>query len=428
MITKDSPGLFKKKKKEKENNKKTKSRKPTLWDAICSPSSAVYSIPPAQPWTDGVHPLPALSRDRGPHSCLCAGDEKRRCRKLGRPERRLRGRSRALRGAAGSSSPAEGAASCLGSAGERGRAGGYCPRREDGGGWRGAVNAAGCAVSAGGAGKGRGRGPRPGPAPPGGERGGLRARLAGEGGSGFGEVGFGNLLHRLLLAMTPGGRRRRRQGGIGSVNEWAAAAAAAPLLNGCWADRRQPRSRCLLRPPVFCLRLAPLGAPQTCSTSSSSSSSCCSSSTSSSNSSSSTTTPRRSREAGKRRYARPGISGLSRGTALLRLPPLRRSSPRESCGGAGCGPALPRRGRRQREAGAGGRGRGGVQASTGAEPGGWRPRGAPGEEGGGRRGRGAGGGVWGAMPEEGGGGAVRRERPGRAAHPAVGRAGGRLLP
>lgn len=125
-------------------------------------------------------------------------------------------------------------------------------------------------------------------------------------------MGFGNL-RGLPLAMTPGGRRRRRKGGIGSVNEWAAA--AAPLLHGCWAEPR----RCLPLPlpAAFCVRLAPLGAPQPCSTSSSSSSSCCSSSTSSS-SSSTTTTPRRSREAGKRRYARPGIAGLSRGN---RSPP-----------------------------------------------------------------------------------------------------------
>lgn len=203
------------------------------------------------------------------------------------------------------------------------------------------MNAAACAVSAGG--RGRERAEAPGPLPRWvAGRAGLRARLAGEGGSRFWEVGFGNLLHRLLLAMTPGGRRRRWQGGIGSVNEWAAAA-AAPLLNGCWADTRQPRNRCLPRPAVFCLRLAPLGAPQTCSTSSSSSSSCCSSSTSFS--SSSTTTPRRSKEAGKRRYARPGISGLSRGTVLLRLPPLWPSSLRHSRGGAGCRPALLRRGR-----------------------------------------------------------------------------------
>ena len=115
--------------------------------------------------------------------------------------------------------------------------------------------------------------------------------------------------------MTPGGRRRRRKGGIGSVNEWAAA--AAPLLHGCWAEPRRCLPFPLPLPAAFCVRLAPLGAPQPCSTSSSSSSSCCSSSTSSS-SSSTTTTPRRSREAGKRRYARPGITGLSRGN---RSPP-----------------------------------------------------------------------------------------------------------
>ena len=127
-------------------------------------------------------------------------------------------------------------------------------------------------------------------------------------------MGFGNL-RGLPLAMTPGGRRRRRKGGIGSVNEWAAA--AAPLLHGCWAEPRRCLPFPLPLPAAFCVRLAPLGAPQPCSTSSSSSSSCCSSSTSSS-SSSTTTTPRRSREAGKRRYARPGIAGLSRGN---RSPP-----------------------------------------------------------------------------------------------------------
>ena len=127
-------------------------------------------------------------------------------------------------------------------------------------------------------------------------------------------MGFGNL-RGLPLAMTPGGRRRRRKGGIGSVNEWAAA--AAPLLHGCWAEPRRCLPFPLPLPAAFCVRLAPLGAPQPCSTSSSSSSSCCSSSTSSS-SSSTTTTPRRSREAGKRRYARPGITGLSRGN---RSPP-----------------------------------------------------------------------------------------------------------
>lgn len=264
-------------------------------------------------------------------------------------------------GAAVSYSPAQGAASCLGWAGERGRAGACCPRREDGGGGRGAVIAAGCAVSVGGARRRRdGKRLRVSARARRRERHGLRAPRAGEGGSGFWEVGFGNLFHRLPLAMTPGGRRRQK-GGIGSVNEWAAAA-AAPLLNGCWADTRQPRSRCLPRPPVFCLRLASLGAPQTCSTSSSSSSSCCSSSTSSSSSSSTIITLRRSREAGKRRYARPGIRGLSRGTALLRLPALRPSSPRRGW----CGAALPWWGRRQREAGEGW----GARASIGAEPGG----------------------------------------------------------
>lgn len=99
------------------------------------------------------------------------------------------------------------------------------------------------------------------------------------------------------------------------MNEWAAA--AAPLLHGCWAEPRRCLPFPLPLPAAFCVRLAPLGAPQPCSTSSSSSSSCCSSSTSSS-SSSTTTTPRRSREAGKRRYARPGIAGLSRGN---RSPP-----------------------------------------------------------------------------------------------------------
>lgn len=89
------------------------------------------------------------------------------------------------------------------------------------------------------------------------------------------------------------------------MNEWAA---AAPPLHGRWAE---PRRRLPLI-AAFRVRLAPFGAPQPCSTSSSSSSSCCSSSTSSS--SSTTTTPRRSREAGKRRYARPGIAGLSRGS------------------------------------------------------------------------------------------------------------------
>lgn len=94
--------------------KKTKSRKPTPLEAICSPSPAVYSIPPAQMVPVPSQPSPGTG---GPHSSFRAGHERWRCRKPGRPERRLRGRSRALRGTAGSSSPAEGAA--------RGRAGGY---------------------------------------------------------------------------------------------------------------------------------------------------------------------------------------------------------------------------------------------------------------------------------------------------------------
>ncbi|XP_071430312.1 cip1-interacting zinc finger protein isoform X4 [Pithys albifrons albifrons] len=91
---------------------------------------------PAQPWADGVHPLPALPRDRGPHSRLCAGSEG--CCGLGRPERGLRGRSQP-RGGGGSCSPAQ---PRLGRAGERGRAGGACSRREDGGGGLGALIAA----------------------------------------------------------------------------------------------------------------------------------------------------------------------------------------------------------------------------------------------------------------------------------------------
>lgn len=46
MVTKGCPGLFNNKK--TQTDKKTKSREPTLLDAICSPSPAVYSIPPAQ--------------------------------------------------------------------------------------------------------------------------------------------------------------------------------------------------------------------------------------------------------------------------------------------------------------------------------------------------------------------------------------------
>lgn len=114
--------------------------------------------------------------------------------------------------AAGSSSPAEGAASCPGSAGERGRAGGYCPRREDGGGWRGAVNAAGCAVSAAGAEKGRGRGAAPGPAPP---------REAGRAASSAGRRGWERVLGggvwkpppQAAACDDPGGKEKEEAGG-----------------------------------------------------------------------------------------------------------------------------------------------------------------------------------------------------------------------
>lgn len=321
----------------KRTNIKPKSREPTLLDAICSPSPAVYSIPPAQmvsvpsqPSPGTGDPTPASVSVRGMRNGGAASWADLSGGSGGDPCRRrclLPGLGGGARPGRWLLSPAGRWRRQAGSAERRG------PRRESRRGGEGA--AAG--------------GP---------ERGGLRAPLAAEGGSGFWEVGFGNLLHKLLLAMTPGGRRRRRQGGIGSVNEWAAA--AAPELHGCWAETRQPRNRCLLRPPVFFLRLAPLGAPQTCSTSSSSSSSCCSSSTFSS--SSTTTTPRRSKEAGKRRYARPGISGLSPGT---RFPPP-PSSPRES---RGRGSALPSWAKRQREGGLEAlRGGGGARGAVGRRP------------------------------------------------------------
>lgn len=98
---------------------------------------------------DGARCLPALPGDGGLRSRSWAGDEERRCRQPGPPEARLRGGSRAS--GRRPRPPARGRV--------RVRAGGYCPRREDGGGRRGALSAAGCAVSAGGDGRGRSAGP-----------------------------------------------------------------------------------------------------------------------------------------------------------------------------------------------------------------------------------------------------------------------------
>lgn len=83
MVTKGCPGLFNNKK--NPNRQKTKEQRTHAAGCHLLPlSSRLFH----SPCTDGVHPLSALSRDRGPH---CAGDEKWRCCEPGRPKRRLRG-------------------------------------------------------------------------------------------------------------------------------------------------------------------------------------------------------------------------------------------------------------------------------------------------------------------------------------------------
>lgn len=89
--TKDSLGPF----------KKTKTRKLTRLDTICSLPSAGYQFPLPQPRTDGAHPLPGLPRDGTPRSCVqgkrnrggagggCGGDARR-----AGPLSRSRGRGR----------------------------------------------------------------------------------------------------------------------------------------------------------------------------------------------------------------------------------------------------------------------------------------------------------------------------------------------
>nr|XP_021137055.1 cip1-interacting zinc finger protein isoform X1 [Columba livia] len=68
MVTKGCPGLFNNKK--TQTDKKTKSREPTLLDAICSPSPAVYSIPPAQMVSIPSQPSPGTG---DPRACLARG-------------------------------------------------------------------------------------------------------------------------------------------------------------------------------------------------------------------------------------------------------------------------------------------------------------------------------------------------------------------